>query len=341
MIYLLMIITMTSFVLTGCLRRYALARNIIDTPNHRSAHTIPTPRGGGGAFIMTFFLAIPYVHYLGYKVEPFSFALLGGGGLVAMLGFWDDHKGVPELIRLFGYFSASIFALYCIGGMPSISFFWLTIPTGLVLNFLALIYLVWLLNLFNFMDGIDGLAATETISVCLGAVLLYALSGHYLLMGLPLVLAASVAGFLWWNFPPARIFMGDIGSAFLGMAIGLLTIQAAGVSQQLFWSWLILLGVFIVDATVTLLFRLCQGFPIHKAHSDHAYQHAVRLLGNHFWVTFGILILNVLWLLPWAILVNNLTLRGSIGVLFAYVPLIILAIGLKAGREFDVTANAS
>ncbi len=333
MIYLMVMVFFLALALTWYLRHYALAKNIMDIPNSRSSHNVPTPRGGGIAFIIAFLLALPFIAYFGFTVLPVSVALVGSGLLVATLGFFDDRGHVPAHFRLLGHFSASIFALHCLGGMPTVLFAGGTLHAGFFLNCLAAFYLVWILNLYNFMDGIDGLAGIEAISVCLGGSLLYWLNGDYAAMGLPLVLAASVAGFVWWNFPAARIFMGDAGSGFLGLVLGILSIHATTVNSQFFWSWLILLGVFIVDATVTLLFRLCRGCKLYEAHRSHAYQHAVRFCRGHVGVTFSIFIVNVIWLFPMAMLVGKGYLSGSTGLLIAYLPLIIVAIAFKAGHD--------
>lgn len=333
MAYLLVTVFLLSLFLTWYLRHYALARNILDIPNSRSSHLVPMPRGGGLAFIITFLVAIPFIAYFGFVVIPVSGALVGAGLFVAALGFFDDHGHIAAHLRLLGHFSASIFVLYWLGGMPSISLGGWILTSGVWLNILMVIYLVWLLNLYNFMDGIDGIAGVEALSVCLGGAFIYWLHGDYALIGLPMVLAAAVAGFLWWNFPSARIFMGDAGSGFLGLILGILSIQAAAVNPQFFWSWLILLGVFIVDTTVTLLCRLHRGCKLYEAHRNHAYQHAVCYFGGHFGVTFRVLMINIFWLLPMAILVATGFLSGSTGLFIAYVPLIILAVKFKAGRE--------
>src|SRR5690606_17291136 len=195
---------------------------------------------------------------------------------------------------------------------------------------LAALYLVWLLNLYNFMDGIDGIASVEAICVALGGALVYLLSvsasgvaasGGWLP---PVLLAAAVAGFLVWNFPPARIFMGDAGSGFIGIVLGVLSIQAAAMQPALLWCWLILLGVFVVDATQTLLRRLLRGEKVYEAHRSHAYQFAARACGRHLPVTLAVLALNVLWLLPVAVLVALGWLDGALGMLIAYAPLLLL-----------------
>ena len=335
MIFLLLILScfISSTLLTGCLRRYVLSRNILDLPNHRSSHVTPTPRGGGVAFVIIFFLAILCLASAGLTNLPVAIALLSGGSIVASVGFIDDHKHVPAYLRFVAHMMAGFIAIFLIGGMPSLSVSGLLIPAGIGLSFLALVYLVWLINLYNFMDGIDGIAALETITVCSGASILYIMTGEQGLIGLPLALAASVAGFLWWNFPTARIFMGDVGSGFLGFTLGILTIQAAGISDDLFLGWLILLGVFIVDATITLLMRLFQGKKITEGHCEHAYQHAAKRYGSHRKVTIAVCIVNIFWLLPMAILVISHVLQGFLGLIVAYIPLVILAVIHRAGHS--------
>lgn len=332
MIYLLIMVFGLSLVLTWVFRRYALAKNILDIPNHRSSHTAPTPRGGGMAFILTLLLTAPIIYYFYPLSSEISIAIMGGGLFIALLGFLDDKRHVPPYLRFLGHFLAASFTLFWLGGMPTISFGYWVLPMGLGLNILGVIYVVWLLNLYNFMDGIDGIAAIEAISVCLGGAFLYALQSRYALTEGPLLLAAAVGGFLWWNFPPARIFMGDAGSGFLGLIFGIFTIQAAGVEGGLFWSWLILLGVFVVDATVTLIYRMAQGSKLYEAHCDHAYQHAAQRMNSHLRVTLGVLFINVFWLFPMAIMVEKRILAGIAGLVIAYFPLVILAIMLKAGR---------
>jgi Fuc2NAc and GlcNAc transferase len=146
-----------------------------------------------------------------------------------------------------------------------------------------------------------------------------------------LILIMSVSGFLYWNFPPAKIFMGDAGSGFLGIVLGLLSLQAAWVSSQLFWCWLILLGVFVVDATFTLIRRLLRGEKVYEAHRSHAYQFASRRVGGHLPVTLAVALLNLCWLLPVALGVLLFDLDGFLALLVAYLPLVGLAVAYHAG----------
>ena len=204
---------------------------------------------------------------------------------------------------------------------------------------LAVLYLVWLLNLYNFMDGIDGIAGIEAITVCGGGVLLGWLFfgadwSAYLSLGQPaLLLAAATAGFLLWNFPRAKIFMGDAGSGFVGLLLGLLSLHAGWLAPELFWGWGILLGVFVVDATLTLLRRLLRRERVYEAHRSHAYQHAARHHGSHIPISLTVAAINLLWLLPLATLVVLGHLNGLAGILLAWTPLVILALYYQAGCE--------
>jgi Fuc2NAc and GlcNAc transferase len=330
--YLLAFIFISSFALTWALRRYALARSIIDVPNARSSHSVPTPRGGGVAIVISFLAILPLLAVLGTISWDTTWALLGAGGSVAALGFLDDHGHIAARWRLFGHFSASIWALYWLGGLPSVPVFGLQIELGWFGHIIAIFYLVWLLNLYNFMDGIDGIASIEALCACIGASFIYWLGGFDALIFAPMVLAVAVAGFLFWNFPPARIFMGDAGSGFLGIMLGVFSLQAAWTSPALLWVWLILLGVFIVDATLTLVRRLLRGDKVYEAHRSHAYQFASRELGRHLPVTLAVAAINILWLLPIAACVVLFDLDGGLGVAIAYVPLVILAVRYHAGE---------
>lgn len=319
-----------AWLMTWGVRRYALAHNVLDLPNSRSSHKVPTPRGGGMAIVVTCSLALVVLGVSGLLAPSALFALLGAGTLVALIGFLDDHQPVAARWRLLVHFLAAAWGLFWLGGMPEVRVLGLGALSGWLWSLLGLVYLVWLLNLYNFMDGIDGIAGVEAICVCLGGALLYVLAGHHQMALLPLLLALASAGFLFWNFPPARIFMGDAGSGYLGLLIGLFSLQAAWVAYELLWSWLILLGVFVVDASVTLLRRLLLGVPVYQAHRSHAYQHASRQFGRHLPVTVAVAVINICWLLPlslWAAQGQG----GLFILLLAYVPLVLLAFWYRAG----------
>ncbi|WP_426134520.1 MraY family glycosyltransferase [Pseudomonas sp. PWP3-1b2] len=329
--WLIVVAVLLSFSFTAGMRRYALAKSIIDVPNARSSHSIPTPRGGGVSIVITYLLVLALFGITKFVPSSSVIALGGAGALVALIGFMDDHGHIAARWRLLGHFIAAIWALFWLGGLPPVNFFGVVVDLQWVGHLAAALYLVWMLNLYNFMDGIDGIASVEAISACLGACLLYWLAGFESLIWLPLFLAAAVTGFLFWNFPPARIFMGDAGSGFLGVILGVLSIQAAWASSQLLWSWLILLGVFVVDATFTLIRRLLRGDKVYEAHRSHAYQFASRRYGRHLPVTLAVAAINVCWLLPVSLCVVYLGLDGALGLILAYFPLVVLAVKFQAG----------
>lgn len=335
--WLLIAVFVSSLLLTYVLRCYALANSLIDIPNLRSSHAAPTPRGGGVAIVVSFLLALPVLHYLDLIDLSTAIGLFGAGALVASFGFADDHGHIAARWRLGGHFVAAGWALFWLGGGAQISIFGLLLDLRGFTVFLFAVFLVWMLNLYNFMDGIDGLASIEAITVCLSGCLVYWLSGYQELIWVVLILAASVAGFLCWNFPPARIFMGDAGSGFLGLIIGLLAIIAAAKEPELLWCWLIVLGVFIVDATWTLMRRLLRGDKVYEAHRSHAYQYASRKYGSHKAVVYAVLAINLLWLAPLAVAVGVGLIPGVAALIVAYIPLVVIACKFKAGMLESVS----
>lgn len=324
-------VAVVSVVLTGLMRRYALSRQLIDRPNERSSHSAPTPRGGGVAIVIAFLGGLLVLG--GVTSVATTSALLVGGVGVAVVGFVDDHGHIAARWRLLAHFFCAGWTIYWIG-VPRLEWMGSPVDPGALGAVLAALYLVWMLNLYNFMDGIDGIAGVEALIVGAGGTAVYWLAGVPLASDvvLPALLAAAALGFLVWNFPPAKIFMGDAGSGFLGLMLGALSLQAAVARPVLLWCWLVLLGVFIVDATVTLIRRLLRGERVYEAHRSHAYQHASREFGAHRPVTLAVAAINVLWLMPWAAAIAVGWVDGIVGLVAAYLPLLALALRFRAGR---------
>ena len=192
--------------------------------------------------------------------------------------------------------------------------------------------LVWLTNLFNFMDGIDGLAGMEAVCVSgLGALLLRnALPGY---AQVSWMLAAASLGFLVWNWPPAKIFLGDAGSGFLGFSLGVLAMFSSRAGTAFLWPWLILLAVFVVDSTVTLLRRVLSQARWYEAHRSHAYQHAARLWGSHAKVTLAAAAIDIAWLFPLAWCACRYPEAAPAFAAVAIAPLVYLAFRFHGGIE--------
>ena len=312
---------LSGWALTGLLRKYALRRNILDRPNERSSHSVPTPRGGGVAIVITYLAGILFFPFLEVGTTPILLAYGGAGTLVALVGFADDHRHIPAQWRLVVHFVAAVWLLH-----------WLIPDLNWSLVTIASVLLVWLLNLYNFMDGIDGIAGVEAVTVCFGGIVLAnATDSMEVAWIAPMLLGGAVLGFLVWNFPKALIFMGDAGSGFIGIILGAFAVQAATISLVLFWGWVILFGCFIIDATVTLIRRMLSGQKVYRAHRSHAYQFAARRYGSHVPVTLVFAGVNLFWLLPIAILLVKGNVTPLVAVVIAWAPLIVAVLYFRAG----------
>ena len=326
-----------SYLLTGIIRRYAINQRLMDIPNARSSHVVATPRGGGLAVVIVFLSGIGGLA-LTYSPEfnpAFIPILILAGTLVAGIGFWDDHRPLSAKWRFLVHFLAGTGALLYLPELPVIHFFSFALKSQVVLFLLYVLMLVWILNLYNFMDGIDGIAAVEALTTAGSAVLLLWFQGQIDWVLIPLLLFVSVSGFLVWNWPPAKIFMGDACSGFLGFVLGLLAIMTSINGALNIWCWWILLAVFIVDATTTLLRRILRGEIWYQAHRSHAYQILSRRLASHKKVTLGVLLINIFWLLPLAYLTLIAEVWAPLICLLAMTPLVFIAYTTGAGTTND------
>jgi Fuc2NAc and GlcNAc transferase len=299
---------------------------VLDIPDARSSHQHPTPRGGGLSVVLVCGAAWALLALSGVLDWREAAALLIGGGLVAAVGYYDDLRGASARQRLAVHVSVSAAVVLTVG--PARVSGWLPIDA-----LLTLLGLAWLVNLYNFMDGIDGLAASESVFVGLvGGVLLW-ITGVPGLAVAAWCVAAACGGFLVWNWAPAKIFMGDVCSGFLGLTWGVFAVMSARARAVPYWAWLALLGVFVVDTTITLIRRILHGERFWQPHRTHAYQHAVdHMDGRHSPVTLAIQAINLLWLAPAAVLVTFSASDEPVIALATLVPLVVLALAMRAGR---------
>src|SRR3990167_30041 len=195
-----------SVLLTGGIYRYALSNNMLDVPNERSAHSMPTPRGGGIA-VVSLFIAATLGLYLRHHLSLALFCALSGGTVVALLGWLDDVFSLSSSRRIIFHLLSAIWGAYWLLGLP------FSVWTAIIFS-LAVVSIVWCINLYNFMDGIDGLAGGEGLFISLAGALILSFLGATWLSILYFLLAAMMGGFLIWNWPRAKIFMGDVGSGY-------------------------------------------------------------------------------------------------------------------------------
>jgi Fuc2NAc and GlcNAc transferase len=322
-----------SALLTHLIRRVALGSGVLDVPNPRSSHAVPTPRGGGAAIVLVTTVGLLVLALFRMLRLDLTCALAGGGLAVALIGFIDDRRSLSAATRLMVHFLAAFWALAWLGGLPAVRVGQHLISLGWFGYLIGACGIVWAINLFNFMDGIDGIAASEAIFIALvGALLVPSLVNGAGVGLAALVFAGACGGFLLWNWPPASIFLGDVGSGYLGYVIVVLALSANRDNPVALWFWLILGGAFFADATVTVLRRLLRGERVHQAHRCHAYQWLARRWGSHRKVTVAMLAVNIVWLLPWAVLARTFPRQAAVSVVAALAPLALLVAVLGAGR---------
>jgi len=258
------LILVISYAVTWLVRKIALHKQILDIPNDRSSHTQPTPRGGGIAIVVAWYTGIFLLYYLNFIERELFFALISGF-VLALVSFLDDVINLKPWIRILIQLITVVSGLYFIEGLKIIYVGDIKIEVPYILNLLIIIGGIWFINLYNFLDGIDGYASAEAIAIA---------SGMYLITGNPvlLVLIFSVIGFLIWNWPKAKIFMGDTGSTQLGYVFIILSIYFNNNHQFNFIGFLILASLFWFDATITLYRRWRNHEKLSVAHKKHCYQ---------------------------------------------------------------------
>lgn len=312
-------------------KRFAL----LDTPGQRASHTQPTPTGGGIGMALG---AVAAMAGLGWMyAEPILLLAASLALLLALAGLADDRMGLSPKLRLLIQFAVLCGLFYWMNPLPALALPFDISLWGTGLLAVGMLAALWWVNLFNFMDGIDGLAATQAIfmllAACLLAWLLHPYAVHYPIWLAMLATAAAALGFLMLNWPPARVFMGDTGSLFLGFIMVFFGLTTVSYGWMNYPAWMILGALFIVDATVTLCVRLVRGERPQQAHRSHAYQRLARRWGAHLPVTLLYMGINLLWLFPLAGLALFKPTYAWQLVAVAYAPLLAAALWLGAGKD--------
>jgi Fuc2NAc and GlcNAc transferase len=350
-----LVAAIAAYALDRLLIRHASRLGLQDLPNARSSHRVPTPRGGGTGIVAAFLLALP----LGLAPVPAGWSIwltVGAAVLLALVGLADDLRSLGLGVRLAAqtFAVAALLAslaggapataesdiglLALLTGVPAFSEWlsvnappWIVMTLDLLLVPLLLLGGLWWINLFNFMDGIDGLAATQALFMLMASLALRLIGSggetpFAFLLTAPvstasLILAGAILGFLVLNRPPARLFMGDSGSLFLGFTILAVAAHDVTYGDIGLWSWLVLGSLFLVDATLTLIRRWIRGQRVTDAHRSHLYQRLSRRWGGHGRVVLVYCLLNVAWIFPLALLAQRAP---------GWAPMILLAAWLPA-----------
>ncbi len=308
---------LSAVVLEVLIIRCAQRFRLYALPNARSFHDVPTPSMGGLAFV------VPIVAYLAavdvaHDGAGVALGLWPALTLVAVIGLWDDLSELSAKVRFSCHWIAVAWLLWYVD--PA----WHWAVVGAVA-----LAIVWHINLFNFMDGIDGIAAVQCLLFCLSVQVLsggvFGWQGDLLWLTI-----GGTLGFLVYNWPPARVFMGDVGSGFLGLLLGLLTVEMWRSETLPLIACLILLAGFWFDATYTLCVRMMTGQAFTEAHRSHLYQLVAERQG-HLWTTVAYIVFGIAWLLPLAWLVVHFPAVSLLWLLIAVLPLAMLAVYLRVG----------
>lgn len=240
--------------------RLRFAGHGLDQPNHRSLHERPTPHGGGLGIVLALLVVGAWI---GTPILLLA-TVLG----LALLSLADDVRHLPFWLRLLGHLGAAAALCYLVG-LPV----WWWLPAMLAVG--------WMTNLYNFMDGADGLAGSQGVAGFAAYAAGFALAGDAVLAAWCAAAAAACIGFLCFNWPPAKIFMGDVGSIPLGFLAGGLGMVGAWQGTWPLWFPLMAFALFVLDASATLLRRALAGKRVWEAHREHTYQRMVRMGYGH------------------------------------------------------------
>lgn len=282
-------VTLASWAGTGAVLRVLIARRIYDEPNHRSSHDRPKPRGGGLAVVTVIMAAWITAAVTGGQAGTAFWLGIAGAGMLAAISWADDLKPRPVSLRFGVQVAAVVLGLWALDPGPVFQGL-LPLPVDRALT--AVLWL-WFINLFNFMDGIDGITAVETITISTGLALIAGGLLHFPLGAFDAAVPAAAAlGFVFWNWAPSRIFLGDVGSVPLGYLLGwfLIILAANG-----FWEPAVILPLYyLADASWTLGRRTLRRETLWRAHREHFYQRAVQRGFSHAAVARRIAICNVI-----------------------------------------------
>lgn len=274
-----------SFILTFYIKQIATRLSVIDIPNERSSHKTPTPRGGGLAIVISWYIGITMLFYFNL-IESYLFYALLSGIILAIVSLIDDVIDLPPVVRLLAQITTAVTAFILLNGIGPIQILGFAMNINFIVYPVVIIGMVWFINLYNFLDGIDGYVSIETILV---SAIVFLFSGNNIL----LILIACVFGFLIWNWPKAKIFMGDVGSTQLGFILVVLGIYFHNQQQFSILQWFILTSPFWFDATFTLFRRWRNKEKLSQAHKKHAYQRIVQAGFSHLRTDLWLVIINV------------------------------------------------
>lgn len=321
--FLIIPIFVLSWISVFLYKKYAILNGILSNPNYRTLHESPIPTGGGVIFSLLFILSI-FLIWLNERLSDNLFFMLGvGGGVATLFGFMDDATNIKASRKLIVQILLSSWVMFCLYKENLLYLNWLPI---FILIPILLFFLVWIINAYNFIDGVDGMAASAAIFISLTLALVLFLNGKSVeLIPVFILIATLVGGFISFNWPPATIFMGDAGSVFLGYIFASLMLFTTLNGYITIWIWLTVFGYFLADTMITQIVRVFLVKKWYLPHRSHAYQNLARITSSHAKVTNGVLLYNLLWILPLTVLSVFKTEIEMLIAILAILPALIIA----------------
>jgi Fuc2NAc and GlcNAc transferase len=302
-------------------------------PNFRSLHERATLRGGGIAIAVSALAGCLYL----YAKGDLSFAQLMvyvlGGTIVAAVGVLDDRWDIPARYRLPFQVLAAGWVCFWLKGLPSLDLGFATVSLGWLGHVGLLVACVWFFNLYNFIDGIDGMASSAAIFICSAMGIILWLAQQHVLAAILGLLAVSNAGFLVFNWTPAKMFMGEAGSSFISYVLAAVLVQSLWTDASLLWAWLMVCAYYICDTSLTNLVRALTLPKWYQPHRSHAYQNLARVWNDHRKVVWLVLAIDAIWLIPLLFVMLHNKSYAVIIVAVAYAPLVLF--NLRYGPRFE------
>ncbi len=321
---ILLFVPVASFIASYFYPSFAVKFGLVAEPNFRSLHSNVTPRGAGiiAAVIVLLTLAVlGRQHFFSNRV---FITLFYGGILVSIVGFLDDRYDLSARLRFVTQIIIAVALCVCFGASPPLKLGFATVSLGWFGAFIAVFALVWFYNLFNFIDGIDGMAISAVIFTSTTMATFFYLHHDVELSLLLLILGCANIGLLIFNWPPARVFLGESGSSFNSFMLSAIILASLWKPTPMLWVWLIVFAYYFTDTTMTTCTRMIK-YPKtwYHPHRSHAYQNLARISDNHLKILSLVWAVNLVWLLPLAIAAYCFPQWGGLLCLLAYIPLII------------------
>jgi UDP-N-acetylmuramyl pentapeptide phosphotransferase/UDP-N-acetylglucosamine-1-phosphate transferase len=285
-----------AFLLTGIATWYAGRRGLLDHPGERQSHTVVTPRGGGVGLVAALLIVSLLVsagNSYGFWVQCIVPAVV----VLAITGWWDDHASLGVGFRFFIQLAVSFYLLWCATNAG-----WMQ---GVIPMIMSGLFMIWMTNLYNFMDGSNGMAGLQGVFAASVLAVLFHLSGDDPFSLFALLLAACCVGFLPWNLGRARVFMGDVGSLALGFLFAAFMLYGTGTGAFDYPVALMVMLLFLTDATLTLMLRVIRGERWYNAHRQHLYQRLIAHGWTHARVAMVYQAINLTLVLPGIVIAVN------------------------------------